>query len=116
MTLSRSPQRVMARNFSLSSVSIDTLMRFTPHSASSAACLASWLPLVVKVSSSSAPLSRWRDRERTSDMTFLRTSGSPPVRRSFLTPRPTKALHSRSSSSSDSTSALGRNVMSSAMQ
>ena len=45
-----------------------------------------------------------------------RTSGSPPVSLSFLTPRAIKALHSRSSSSSESRSALGRNVMFSAMQ
>ena len=35
-TLSSSPQRVIARNLSGSSVSSDTLMRFTPQSASSA--------------------------------------------------------------------------------
>ena len=116
ITWSRSPQRVSSRNLSLSSVSIDTLRRFTPTAASSLAYLASWLPLVVSVSSSSAPLSRWRPRPLISDITFLRTSGSPPVSRSFLTPRRTKAEHSRSSSSSDSTSALGRKVMSSAMQ
>ncbi len=45
-----------------------------------------------------------------------RTSGSPPVRRSLRTPLPTNAVHSRSSSSSVSTSGLGRNTMSSAMQ
>ncbi len=116
ITWSRSPQRVSWRNLSGSSVSIDTFTRRTPISASSWAYLASWLPLVVSVSSSSAPLSRCRPRPRNSDITFLRTSGSPPVMRSFLTPRRTKAVHSRSSSSSDSTSALGRKVMSSAMQ
>ena len=45
-----------------------------------------------------------------------RTSGSPPVSRSLRTPRTTKALHSRSSSSSVSRSAFGRNAMFSAMQ
>ena len=37
-----------------------------------------------------------------------RTSGSPPVRRSFLTPLRMKALHSRSSSSSDQDLGLGQ--------
>jgi hypothetical protein len=46
----------------------------------------------------------------------LRTSGSPPVSRSLRTPRPMKALLIRSSSSSVSTSALGRKTIFSAMQ
>ena len=46
----------------------------------------------------------------------LRTSGSPPVIRSFSTPSPTKAEQSRSSSSSVRSSALGRNSMCSDMQ
>src|SRR5450756_1379192 len=115
-TLSRSPQRVMARNFAGSSVSIDTLMRRTPQSASSPAKRASCEPLVVSVSSLSAPVSRWRESERTSDITLRRTSGSPPVSRSLRTPLAMKAEHSRSSSSSVRRSALGRNVMSSDMQ
>ena len=45
-----------------------------------------------------------------------RTSGSPPVSRSLRTPRAMKALHSRSSSSSVSRSAFGRNDMFSDMQ
>ena len=45
-----------------------------------------------------------------------RTSGSPPVSRSLRTPLAMKAEHSRSSSSSESTSAFGRNVMFSDMQ
>ena len=49
-------------------------------------------------------------------MMFARTSGSPPVSRSLRTPRPMKALQSRSSSSSVSSSAFGRKVMCSAMQ
>ena len=49
-------------------------------------------------------------------MMSRRTSGSPPVMRSFRTPLATKAVHSRSSSSSVSRSRLGRNVMSSDMQ
>ena len=55
-TLSRSPQRVMARNFAGSSVSSDTLMRRTPQSANSPAKRASCEPLVVSVSSLSAPV------------------------------------------------------------
>ena len=66
-TLSRSPQRVMARNFSGSSVSSETLMRRTPQSASSPAKRASCEPLVVSVSSSSAPeaeMARQRAHQR----------------------------------------------------
>ena len=40
----------------------------------------------------------------------LRTSGSPPVMRSFCTPRPTKAEQSRSSSSSVRSSRLGQEL------
>ena len=91
-------------------------MRLTPWAASSAAYFLSWEPLVVSVSSSSAPAARWRDSEATSVMMPRRTSGSPPVRRSLRTPLAMKAEHRRSSSSSDSTSALGRKVMFSDMQ
>jgi hypothetical protein len=58
----RSPQRVMARNLSGSRVSSETFTRRTPAADSSPAKRASWLPLVVSVSSSSAPLARCRDR------------------------------------------------------
>ena len=51
-----------------------------------------------------------------SHMMLRRTRGSPPVSLSLRTPRRTKALHSRSSSSRVSTSALGRNVIDSDMQ
>ena len=115
-TLSSSPQRVMARNLSGSSVSSETLMRRTPWPASSPAYFGSCEPLVVSVSSSSAPVERWRASEATSVMIPRRTSGSPPVSLSFLTPRAMKALHSRSSSSSERRSAFGRNVMFSDMQ
>ena len=115
-TLSRSPQRVMARNLAASRVSSETLMRRTPQSRNSPAKRASCEPLVVSVSSLSAPVSRWRDSERTSDITLRRTSGSPPVKRSFRTPLAMNAEQSRSSSSSVSKSALGRKVMSSDMQ
>ena len=63
-TLSSSPQRVMARNLSGSSVSSETLTRSTPQALSSAAYFASCEPLVVSVSSSSAPVARCRDSER----------------------------------------------------
>ena len=91
-------------------------MRRTPASLSSCANFGSWLPLVVSVSSSSAPLPRWRESARNSHMMFLRTSGSPPVIRSLRTPLATKAEHSRSSSSSVSRSFFGRKVMCSDMQ
>src|SRR5262249_2859704 len=61
-TLSSSPQRVMARNLSGSSVSSETLMRRTPWPTSSSAYFATCDPLVVSVSSSSAPVERWRER------------------------------------------------------
>ena len=93
ITLSRSPQRVIAWNRSGRSVSSDTLMRRTPPPRARRRSGASWLPLVVRVSSSSAPLSRWRDSARTSHMMFLRTSGSPPVSRSLRTPWRMKAEH-----------------------
>jgi hypothetical protein len=63
ITLSRSPQRVIARNLSGSSVSSETLMRSTPHRQLAGDSGASCEPLVVSVSSSSAPLSRCRDSE-----------------------------------------------------
>ena len=110
------PQRVIVANFSASSVSSETLTRRTPQSASSLANRRSWLPFVVSVSSLSAPVSRCRDIARKNVMIPLRTSGSPPVMRSFSTPSPTKAEQSRSSSSSVSNCAFGRNSMCSAMQ
>ncbi len=110
------PQRVIAANFAGSSVSSETLTRRTPASASSTANRASCEPLVVSVSSFSAPDRRCRDRARKSVMMFRRTSGSPPVMRSFSTPSRTKAEQSRSSSSSVSSSRLGRNSIDSAMQ
>ena len=91
-------------------------MRFTPQSASSCAWRASWEPLVVTVTSSSAPESRCRERERNRVMMPLRTKGSPPVMRILRVPRATKAEQSRSSSSRDRRSCLGRKVMSSDMQ
>jgi len=72
--------------------------------------------LVVNVSSSSSSERRRRDDDWTKFITPRRTSGSPPVSRIFVTPRPTKIEHSRSSSSSRSASACGRNVILSAMQ
>ena len=81
-----------------------------------AAYFGSCEPLVVSVSSSSAPVARWRESEANSVMMPRRTSGSPPVSRSLRTPRSMKALHSRSSSSSVSRSAFGRNAMFSDMQ
>src|SRR5215468_5447593 len=87
-----------------------------PVSRRSAAYFLSWEPLVVRVSSSSAPDPRWRASEATSVMMPRRTSGSPPVSRSLRTPLAMKAEHSRSSSSSERMSALGRKVMSSDMQ
>ena len=92
-TCSSRPQRVISVNLSLSSVSIETLIRRTPAAYRSSANRASWLPLVVSVSSSSAPSPRCRPRRSISQRMLRRTRGSPPVRRSLRTPRSTKALH-----------------------
>jgi len=62
---------------------------------------------------------RSRDDGRARRRAFMiprRTNGSPPVSRSFRTPRAMKAPHSRSSSSSERRSAFGRNVIFSDMQ
>ncbi len=108
ITLSRSPRRVIALNFSRSRVSRETLMRRTPQLASSSACAASCEPLVVSVSSSRSPDARWRDRSLNRLMMLRRTSGSPPVILSLRVPRATKVLQRRSSSSSVSRSRLGQ--------
>ena len=71
---------------------------------------------VVSVSSCSAPDCRWRDIASKMVRMPLRTKGSPPVMRSFCTPMRMNAEHRRSSSSSDNSSALGRNVICSVMQ
>ena len=115
-TWGRRPQRVTCANLSSSSVSSDTFTRRTPAANRSSAKRSSWLPLVVSVSSFSAPLSRCRDMASKKVMMPRRTSGSPPVIRSFSTPSRTKAEHSRSSSSSVSSSRFGRKVMFSDMQ
>ena len=116
MTWEKSPQRVMALKRSAFSVSSEMLMRRTPRSLSSSAYFGSWLPLVVSVNSSSASDRKWRERAWKSQMMFLRTSGSPPVMRIFLTPLAMNTEQSRSSSSSVSKSFLGRKVMCSDMQ
>ena len=110
------PQRVTRANFASSSVSRDTLIRRTPAAARGAAKRSSCEPLVVRVISSSAPEARWRDMPSKKPMMPRRTRGSPPVMRSLRTPRRTKALHRRSSSSRVRSSFLGRNCMFSAMQ
>ena len=71
---------------------------------------------MVSVSSSSCPLSMWRDRLRNRVITSRRTSGSPPVRRSFLTPRSTKGIHKAVQLLKAEKVRLGRKVMCSAMQ
>ena len=114
-TRSNLPQRVIRAKRSGSSVSMLTFTRRTPDLASPTACLASCVPFVVSVSSSSPCPSRAPSRSN-SVITPRRTNGSPPVIRSLRTPWRMKAAHSVSSSSRLSTSALGRNVMSSAMQ
>ena len=116
ITWGRRPQRVMSANFCSSSVSRDTLIRFTPAAAKSAAYFSSWLPLVVTVNSSNAPLSRCRVMARKKVIISRRTRGSPPVIRSFRTPSPTKDEQSLSSSSSVKRSFFGKKVMFSDIQ
>ena len=115
-TLSRSPQRVMLRNLSGSSVSIEILRRLTPASTNSSAILCNWLPFVVIVSSSRLPDLTSAPRLRINCMILRRTKGSPPVRRILRVPIAINLRHTCSSSSSDSSSDFGRNVISSAMQ
>jgi hypothetical protein len=82
MTLARSPQRVIALELVGSSVSIDTLMRRTPQSWSSEAKLGQ----LRAVGGQRQFLQRAgfdvATELRSGCMMFLRTSGSPPVRRS----------------------------------
>ena len=86
-TLSRSPQRVMARNLSGSSVSSETLMRLTPQSASSAAyfgelrAVGGQRQLVERAGRRGGATA-----SENSVMMPRRTSGSPPVSRSLRTP------------------------------
>ena len=93
-TWGRQSERAMRAKVERSRLSSETLMRFTPASASPLANSRRRTPLVVRVSSSRAPSSRCRDRARTRSMIPLRISGSPPVRRSLRTPRRTKAAQS----------------------
>ena len=115
-TLSRSPHLVICRNLSGSSVSSEMFTRRTPASTRSSAILTSWLPFVVIVSSSSSPALTSAPRARISCMMLRLTSGSPPVRRILRTPAAMNRRHIDSSSSRVKSSALGRKVISSAMQ
>ena len=88
-TCGSASRRERARKVSGSRVSSETLIRRTPARARFSAWLASCVPLVVSVtSSSSCPprLRAWRPIARTRSMTSRRTSGSPPVRRIVRTP------------------------------
>ena len=112
-TLSNSPVRVIFLKRSAFKLSTLMLIRFTPAFFKSCACFSSWLPLVVSTNScrpSSFPTCS------KSHKAFLRTSGSPPVMRTLLTPRLTKMLISRAHSSRLRTSLRGKNVISSDMQ
>ena len=70
----------------------------------------------MSVSSRSRPSARCRESPRNSCMISFRTSGSPPVTRIFSTPEAMKHRATRSSSSNESSSLLGRNVIASDMQ
>ena len=85
---SRRPPRVIRQYFSGSRVSRLIFTRSTPAAFSSAAISGSRSPLVVRVSSCKRGMRRSsRHRDRTPRL----TSGSPPVRRIFLTPSSTAA-------------------------
>ena len=89
ITLSKFPNLVISLYLSGSIVSREILIRLTPAALSAGAYLSNCAPLVVKFSSSSpgnAP------NFSISDITSLRTIGSPPVNRIFLTPNSIKAL------------------------
>ena len=88
----------MARNIASSTESSDTVTRVSPASASACARWRSSEPLVVIVRSSMPSMPA---RRATSWSTLRRSSGSPPVSRIFVTPRPAKTRASRSISSND---------------
>ena len=115
-TLSNFPQRVISLNFVSTRVSKETLILLTPLEYSLSANFSNWLPLVVRVSSSSAPDRRWRPRFSIRFIMSRRTRGSPPLTLSFLTPRPINTVHNLSSSSRLSNSAFGKNDICSDMQ
>ena len=112
-TLSSSPVRVIFLKRVASKLSTLILMRFTPALRKSCACFSSWLPLVVSTNSSSPSNLPTSSNNHNA---FLRTSGSPPVIRTLLTPSNTKVLTSLAHSSRLNTSSRGKNVMSSLMQ
>ena len=106
-TVSTSPRPPdIARNVFASSVSRLSVMRERPAVRSASTFSASRLPFVV-IARSDAPgiAASWR----TSSGRSRRSSGSPPVRRSLRTPRPTKMRDRRSISSKRNRSALLRN-------
>ena len=103
----------IAEKTASSSESRLTVTRRRPASRSAAASFRRAEPFVVSVRSSSPPSGRRRAASiemRTGRS--RRTSGSPPVIRSFSTPSSTKARATRSISSKLSTSAFGRNAKS----
>ncbi len=98
---------------SSSSESSDTVIRCSPASASGPARDRSADPFVVSVRSTGSPSGvRIAASDEMSTGRSRRTSGSPPVIRSFPTPSSTKTRASRSISSNESTSSLGRNAKS----
>ena len=97
------------RNMRSSSPSRLTVTRCRPASRNAWALRASKAPLVVSVMSSGCP-SRVRNAPSwaISNSRFLRSKGSPPVRRIFCTPKPTNSLATRTISSKDSRADWGR--------
>jgi hypothetical protein len=93
----------MAWKVSSSSASRLTVTRSSPAAASAFAFGASSEAFVVSVSSAPSGASL-----PISTSTSRRTSGSPPVKRSFVTPRPTKTRATRSISSNESSSFRSR--------
>ncbi len=92
-----------------SSASSETVTRSSPASLSDCAFFASSAPLVVRVSSGARPpgVRSWASMA-TSFSRFLRSKGSPPVRRSFSTPCATATRAMRVISSNESRALCGR--------
>jgi hypothetical protein len=98
----------IARNVASSSASRLTVARRRPAAASARAFSARIEPFVVRTTSSPSI----RASSATSVSSPRRSSGSPPVSRTFRTPSATKARTARSVSSNVSTSERSRNAWS----
>ena len=86
--------RVIRSKIAASTASMLTVTRFSPAALSGPASDSSRWPLVVRARSSGSPAGvRMRASSSTSSTTPRRKSGSPPVSRTLVIPRPTKSLN-----------------------